>query len=114
MEHHTPPAARPLKLVNLTPHAINWKGETIPVSGKVARLTENVDGVQSLGPILTLGPVENLPDPVDGVKLIVSRPVAMVVCRLDVVCPHDLIRDDEGRIVGCETFASFIAPEDTE
>jgi hypothetical protein len=55
----------------------------------------------------SLGPVENLPDPVKGTFYIVSRVVAEAVRgeRNDVVYPTNLVRDQDGRIVGCEGFA---------
>ncbi len=109
-----------MKLINLTPHEIvvigglwidpdtgNQATSTrIPPSGEVARVsmvetpTGTLDGI----PVVTTtpGPVQGLPDPQDGVALIVSALVRLAVPhRTDVFSPGNLIRDDQGKPVGC-------------
>lgn len=51
--------------------------------------------------LLALGEVTDLPDPEDGVILIVSRVVAQALpSRRDLWFPHDMVRDEQGRITG--------------
>ena len=52
------------------------------------------------------GQVENLPDPVEDTFYVVSRVVAEAVRgkRNDVVYPTKFVRDDDGKVVGCEGF----------
>ncbi|AYY11601.1 hypothetical protein EF847_01525 [Actinobacteria bacterium YIM 96077] len=50
--------------------------------------------------------IQNLPAPSEGVYLIVSRPVAMALPeRRDLVVPAELIRDDQGNVVGARSLA---------
>jgi len=106
-----------MKIVNLTPHKITMKRTVrqfsgmesvlqIPSSG-IARcsgsstVAATVEGVTFY--TSTYGEIEGLPAPVAGTILIVSR-MAMAACptRLDLACPIRLVRDDQGRITGCE------------
>jgi len=113
-----------VNLVNLTPHEITLHvgGHVvrIPPSGKVARLEEELT---DLPPVLfdeygdegvvhriprqraLHGKITDLPEPEKGVVFIASMPVAQVAARQgrkDVLSPGKLVRDDAGRIVGCE------------
>jgi len=95
--------------VNLTPHTINLiDGEattTIPRSGSIARVamlkTEagRVNGIPTFR--TEYGEVEGLPEPGEGVFYIVSGLVAARANRPDVLSPGALVRDEEGRPVGC-------------
>lgn len=98
-------------LVNMTPHALNivqrdGKTLTVAPSGYVPRCssTEVVD--QSIGLIeitkQTLGEVEGLPDPIPGAFYVVSRLVASAANRPDLLVPGPLLRDDQGRVIGCK------------
>jgi len=52
------------------------------------------------------GEVEGLPEPETGVYYIVSRLVKQAVPdRTDCLVPDDMIRDEEGKILGCTGFA---------
>ena len=105
------------RLINLTPHPIDIfdddrKVLTIPSSGMV-RLSENV----SLEETVTLNNVEvkiykksygsaSLPEPQEGTYFIVSLPVALAFPeRSDFIIANDIVRDENGRIVGCRSFA---------
>ena len=107
-------------LVNLTPHPVTICAQdggavlTVPPSGTVARIAEShtpgapVDGVP--GVMVTLGEVEGLPDPAPDVTCVVSTPLAMGLLaarmdRRDVVYPADMVRDSDGRIIGCRSLA---------
>jgi hypothetical protein len=54
----------------------------------------------------SLGEVTGLPEQTAGTYLIVSRVIA-AACpdRLDLLVPDNLVRDSDGRIVGCRRFA---------
>lgn len=107
-----------MTLVNLTPHAINiiTDGGTVTVapSGQVARVQVSQTVVGNITfndmqvPIMdtVFGDVEDLPPPQDGVMYLVSRVVLSASPgRNDLVVPHDLVRDDEGRIIGAKALA---------
>jgi hypothetical protein len=110
-----------MKLINLTPHPITiepagYIAETIPPTAPPARVktvTTQLGVVRGV-PIVaeTLGAVEGLPDPTDGVCYIVSGMVrAAVPDRADVLSPGALIRDDAGRVVGCASLIGNGAPQ---
>lgn len=95
---------------NFTPHVINIvDGPSIPSDG-VARCTQQdipvavIDGVQVTHQVF--GDVVGLPDPQDGVFLIVSRLVA-AACpdRKDLLVPGPLVRDNAGQPIGCRGLA---------
>lgn len=110
----------PVEFRNLTPHALSivpmdlglgCDPVTIPPTGIVARrsVIRRDDAGEGLGDgehafhvaCESLGPVEGLPEPEDGIVYIVSRIVAEAVPhRRDVVAPGEAVRDSAGRIVG--------------
>lgn len=110
-----------MKIINLTPHAINIMPEgangpviTIPPSGQVARCathrvqvdTVAVDGVPIPVNKTKFGEVEGLPDPQPNTIFIVSAVVAQAVPhRPDVFIVDDAIRDEQGRIIGARALA---------
>ena len=111
-------------IVNLTPHELNIHvypavGGTTVVSvhsSGVARCAETVRPTgDTIGhypspvgvPIVetTYGDVEGLPAPVAGTRYVVSRIVRSALgagTRPDVLCPGKGVRDEAGRIIGCE------------
>lgn len=101
-----------MQFVNLTPHDLNVVAHdgsvrVFPKSGSVARVSvqrlprEGLDGV--LVSANVYGDVEGLPEPVEGVALVVSALVlARVPNRLDVFAPGELVRDEGGNVVGCK------------
>lgn len=102
------------RLINLTPHDIVLCGVLIPASGKVARVTaetqpagglRNFLGTPTVLPLVTstYGDVTGLPESFPGDFFIVSAMVrAACPHRRDIGSPAKLVRDDAGRIVGCE------------
>lgn len=102
------------RLVNLTPHVINVRvGELtidLPPSGQVARL-EVVREVAP--PVLSIipaqrerrGGITGLPEPQAGIVYVVSFAVAQAAAREDIVAPGPAVRDEQGRVVGCEGFS---------
>lgn len=103
-----------MRIVNCTPHDINVVREdgeivTFTRSEAPARCTVErvqvweIDGI----PLFRseFGAVENLPEPKDGTRFIVSRVVAEAAReRHDLLIPDDTVRDEAGRIVGCRGF----------
>ena len=115
---------------NLTPHAIDLceadggRIERIEPDGVIARVSM---GTADHGRSMTIGTREfsvietsvgkatGLPDPQEGVILIVSRLVAEVAGRHDLIFPHDLSRDDTGAVIGCRAFATIARdPQQTD
>lgn len=119
-------------IINLTPHAITLldstntvfdpksrsykiEGEvvvkaTIPPSGEVARcsMTEEVVGEVNSTPLVknTYGQIEGLPDPQPDTYYIVSALVATAAGRPDLLIPSRMVRDNEGKILGCTAFGT--------
>ena len=94
------------QFVNLTPHEVNIGDLDLPASGLVARVAvEHRETGQHAGVTLLVGSygeVSNLPEPVDGTLYIVSAAVRTALPgRKDLASPAHLVRDDEGRIIGC-------------
>ena len=107
-----------MKIKNLTPivlNIINDYGATINIepSGEVARCrqTEKFVGILPNAIPVTkqgFGEVEGLPAPEPNTILVVSRLVAeRVKDRTDVYVPGPLVRDEEGRIVGCRGLSAL-------
>lgn len=104
-------------LVNLTPHPVALVGDkggaVIPPSGRVARCEVQRERVGEIAladlviPIYraTLGPVEGLPDPTPGVVYITSALVAQAAGRPDVLAPDEVVRDENGRVIGARALA---------
>ncbi len=112
-----------MKIRNLTPHALSLVSSVgsvvvIPPSGVVPRretIRQTVAAVAGL-PVVAeaLGRVVGLPDPEEGVVLVVSRLVAEAVPgRADVYAPGEAVRDDGGRIVGARGLCRVV-PADRE
>lgn len=131
------------KVVNLTPHQINFiirynieigKNELgipeyireeriycLPPSGTVARckadrkevdsiVAQDVDGWDITVPITAtkFGVVEGLPEPEEDTIYIVSNLVAQAVPhREDVFFPDDIVRDEQGNIIGCRALGKI-------
>lgn len=108
-----------MKIVNLTPHALNFIGAddeivlTVPSSG-VARAKQfrfDVGSIEAGGAVLpvthtTYGEVEGLPEPEWGTIYVVSALTAQAVPeRADVYITDDAVRDDAGRVIGCRGLA---------
>ena len=107
-------------LVNLTPHDVvvfdqnDEQVAVIPATGNEARV--GVSSVQvgtvSLNDEIvsivksTFSEVLGLPERQDGTFYIVSRMV-ISACpdREDLIVPDDLVRDEDGRVVGCRRFS---------
>lgn len=104
-----------MKIVNLTPHALNFIGAdgeavlTVPSSG-VARAKQfrfDVGSIEAGGAVLpvihtTYWEVEGLPEPEPGMIYVVSALTAQAAPkRADVYVTDEAVRDGAGRVIGC-------------
>lgn len=106
-------------IINITPHPLNIKvGEetlTIPPSGVIARLSVthesqpsiNIDGVEVPVYKTKFGPIENLPKPQKGFYYVASALVANAANRSDVLSPGELIRDNQGNVIGAKGLTAY-------
>ncbi|MFP3155808.1 hypothetical protein LQZ18_15540 [Lachnospiraceae bacterium ZAX-1] len=98
-----------IKIINATPHPINIiGGETIPVSGISIRLKSDTVACEPIGDIPTtttkFGKCEGLPIYQYGTFYIVSQLVKSAnPLRSDLLVPAEIVRDSEGKIVGCKS-----------
>ncbi|MGC8628445.1 MAG: hypothetical protein ACP5VR_13020 [Acidimicrobiales bacterium] len=106
---------------NLTPHPVSvvlpdGATVTLPPYGPVARAEQKDEPAGSVEiqgqavPVVrsTYGEVVGLPLPEPGVFLVVSALVAQAAPgRDDLLVPSGPVRDDEGRIVACQRFATL-------
>jgi len=107
-----------VRIINLTPHPVTVVGQdgepthVFMPSVPVPRCREEVVTLGDLDGIplvrKTLGQVENLPDPQEGVYYIVSLAVAQAARRPDLLVPDDMVRDEQGSILGCRRFAVVV------
>ena len=95
--------------VNLTPHAIVVGSRSFPPSGNLARVAMlitpygEIDGVPLFS--TAFGQVEGLPPQEAGRYYLVSALVASAEKdRTDLLSPSGLVRDEQGRVIGCEGF----------
>lgn len=110
-----------MKFINLTPHEINiYSGETliktVPASGTVARRKQwegilgTIDGITITKQFF--GAVQGVPDREEGVAYIVSRIVAdALTFRDDLFIPGPMVRDENGRVIGCQGLSQTITEE---
>ena len=100
-----------MKFRNLTPHVINVHTpdgvRTFEPDGTVARVDTvklectDIDGIPTVQTFP--GDIQGLPEPEDGVSLIVSGMVLNAIpFRNDVFAPSELIRNDKGQPIGCQ------------
>lgn len=97
------------KFINCTPHAIVLNsGEVFEPSGVVARVSSSLIEVGEGMFSQTMGEVENLNMPIEGVFYIVSAMVKSATDRKDVVAPAtghpDVVRNEKGHIVSVPGF----------
>lgn len=100
--------------VNLTPHEVNvvktdgtivsFPPSTVPARvGQTFIQFDTIDGIRMY--VSKLDKVTALPKPEKNVIYIVSAMVKeRESCRNDLVSPGNLIRDEKGRVIGCEGF----------
>jgi len=102
-----------VSIINMTPHEINLFIEVgeinLPSSGTI-RLEEKINIIGNIGgvPIIEkkFFAAKKLPPEIDGVYYIVSLIVAQTYPqRKDFLVIGETIRDENGRIAGCKSFA---------
>ena len=112
---------------NLTPHPVNLldaESNVLIIFGgtgnpqDVLRLTERIEELAPIGHVpmvrKTLGglPADWPPHPAEGdepsIYYIVSLAVAQHAQRRDFVVPDDVVRDEQGRILGCRRLAVVV------
>ena len=105
------------KIVNLTSHPINVLDEKfqvvkiIPPSGMVLRLPvkEEITGTICGVPVKKKEyRLEELPKKKKDTLFVVSLPVAQLSKRDDFIVPNDIIRDKDGKILGCQSFTKIV------
>lgn len=105
-----------MKIINLTPHAINVLKEdgspkmSIPASGTVARAVQMRHSMGEINGIPVnkseYGDPVNLPAAEEGTVYIVSVLTAQSAPdRDDLLVVDDLVRNEDGQIIGCRAFA---------
>lgn len=117
-----------MKIINCTPHEINFYKdgkmiEAFPPSGTVLRVDANtytvperdvvsdkgthipIIGIEYMGVIGDLPPME--PDTIYIVSKITAEAISATVYRDDFVFIGETVRDDNGRIIGCTSFATM-------
>ena len=108
---------------NLTPHDVRIVKEhgdqVYPPHGQIARVEVSAEriGTKDGIPIFRTiyGDVTGLPAPEAGTEYIVSQVVANACPeRTDLLYPYGLIRDEQGRVVGCEGLTGNVSEEDFE
>lgn len=106
--------------MNYTPHRTMAyyppKGEPIPLPpvglARAARSATPAAPIDAWGGVpvneVEFGQVTGLPDPENGVRLVVSMLVAQLLPdRTDLVFPDELVRDAQGNIIGFRSVAKF-------
>ena len=107
------------KIINLTPHPViyiessgkkrTWDNPKSDI--KLPRIAEVVveecpiDGVRTYKK--SFGGCDNLPDETDGVYYIVSAMIASALPRRNDLLVPNAIRDESGRIIGCDGFSKI-------
>ena len=95
-------------IINLTPHAVVVGERVFPPSGKVARISVSLATVREAEGIplkrATYGKVVDLPAEQPGTLFIVSSMVRVAEKREDLISPAELVRDEKGNVIGCQSF----------
>ena len=106
------------KIINLTPHDVNIVSEdkiitieAFKIVARCAQINQRIGEIETNKGSIPLsrtqfGEVENLPEQDEDVLYIVSR-LVKDACpeRPDLLVPNEIVRDETGRIVGCESLA---------
>lgn len=104
------------KIINLTPHKVTivnddntikaeFESQGIARCSQQTTLVGNVSGINITSTVF--GDVTDLPDEKPNTFFIVSRLVlnACKGIRSDLLVPNEVVRDDNGNIIGCKSFA---------
>jgi len=99
-----------MKIINLTPHAVNVGAKSFPPSGNIARCEETWEAETENDEVNFLVGFKygktNLPAADDKTLYIVSLPVVLAEPeRTDLLISVGQIRDGEGKIIGAKGLA---------
>ena len=112
-----------MNYINMTPHPVRVLNDNhelvleLPPSGQTARVSEDSHFLwenqsDSIPVYVTTMLYSTCPDPEKGVYYVVSKLVALSLPeRSDLLVPHGLVRDDNGRIIGCRGL-TFVKPSE--
>lgn len=103
------------KIVNLTKHEITIGNVIVPPSGKVIRCKKNkllseiveYDGQEIEVYEYEYREVKSIPEREDETIYLTSYPVAKILCRDDIYCMGEVVRDESGRILGAMCLSKF-------
>lgn len=107
-----------MNIINLTPHNLNIQAidrtiKIYPPSGQIARIEtkrEIIDVVNGINVYRVIfGDLTELPSSKYNTIFIVSqlaKVAANAIGRYDVFSPGELVRDELGRIIGCDGFSA--------
>lgn len=110
------------RLVNLTPHEVvlvtPWGNVHVPPSGSIARVESIPRPLFRLGGVVvnaeSYGDVAGVPPEQPGRYYLVSALVRLALPnRTDLLSPGQLVRDEQGRVVGCQSLIGN-PPDDME
>lgn len=102
-----------IEIINLTPRSINIVGgPTFEPSGDIARISSTNESAGEMvvnGEVIPLitqnfGEIVGLPEEKEGTMFIVSGLFFSNTSRRDLLVPGEQVRDDEGRVIGCQSF----------
>ena len=108
------------KIKNLTPHEVRIVGErgkeisSFPSQGviRLAEKREKIGDVNGIPIFRKRFGGSDLPPEREGIYYIVSLPVAQAFPeRKDFLVPDQLVRDNQGRVIGARSFAVFSGGE---
>jgi len=103
-----------MKIINLTPHKIvlfkgneitkEFDSEGLARANQTSIVVDNIDGIDVCRNVY--GNVTGLPEQQPNTFYIVSK-IVMDACpdRNDLLLPNDSVRNENGQIVGCRSFA---------
>lgn len=103
------------RIVNLTMHEITIGDIIIPPSHRVVRCKENrylteiieYDGREIEVYECEYGDVNLIPPQEAGTIYLTSYPVAKMLCRDDIYCMGEVVRDENGKILGAMCLSKF-------
>ena len=110
LKNLTPHKVKIFKLVRTVPDLdlVIEVGEAVArVSCEYIKVDKKVDGIDLYRPVF--GEVTGLPDYEEGVYLLVSAMVREALpLRKDLVSPGQLLRDDNGNVIGCLSLSGIL------
>jgi len=103
-----------IRIYNTTPHPIKIVNKDMEVVLEIPKATDPLRmiedsyfcGIIGEYPLFKKSFIAvDLPIKEENTYYIVSLPIAQIFQRDDLLVPHDLVRDDNGNVIGCKGFA---------